>query len=275
MTPPLRERAQEAAAALIGRCTFPAPGSPLACAVSGGADSLALLVLAVAAGCDVVAHHVDHGLREDSRKDVRVVNEVAGELGVEVVVHRVSVGAGPNLEARARSARLGVMPAGVATGHTADDQAETVLLNLLRGASTDGLAAMRSGSRHPILALRRAETRAMCAHLGLHPVEDMGGDVSLGLAPYSLLQSLEVSLSGDGFSVGGTVAAVTLERAPLLLSDGSLVGAAGAQTPVSIEDLDGGGSSEAPEPDSGVLLALGGACLGLLAHVSKRSRALN
>lgn len=172
MTPPLRERAQEAAAALIGRCSFPAPGSPLACAVSGGADSLALLVLAVAAGCDVVAHHVDHGLREDSRKDVRVVNEVAGELGVEVVVHRVSVGAGPNLEARARSARLGVMPAGVATGHTADDQAETVLLNLLRGASTDGLAAMRSGSRHPILALRRAETRAMCAHLGLHPVED-------------------------------------------------------------------------------------------------------
>ena len=172
VTSPLRARAHRAAAPLIGRCSFPAPGAPLVCAVSGGADSLALLVLAVAAGCDVAAHHVDHGLREGSDQDVGVVNEVGGELGVEVVVHRVSVGAGPNLEARARSARLGALPAGAATGHTADDQAETVLLNLLRGAATDGLAAMRPGPRHPILGLRRAETHALCAQLGLHPVED-------------------------------------------------------------------------------------------------------
>ena len=169
---PLQARAHQAAAALIGRCSFPDPGAPLACAVSGGADSLALLVLAVAAGCDAVAHHVDHGLREDSDQDVHVVNEVADGLGIEVVVHRVNVGAGPNLEARARSARLAALPAGAATGHTADDQAETVLLNLLRGASTDGLAAMRSGPQHPILALRRAETHGLCSQLGLHPVED-------------------------------------------------------------------------------------------------------
>ncbi len=80
MTRPLRAQAQEAAVPLIGRCSFPGPGVPLACAVSGGADSLALLVLAVVAGCEVVAHHVDHGLREDSGQDVRVVNEVAAEL---------------------------------------------------------------------------------------------------------------------------------------------------------------------------------------------------
>jgi tRNA(Ile)-lysidine synthase len=129
-------------------------------------------VLAVVAGCDVVAHHVDHGLREDSDQDVHVVNEVAQGLGIEVVVHRVRVGAGPNLEARARSARLSALPAGAATGHTADDQAETVLLNMLRGAATDGLAAMRSGPRHPILGLRRAETHALCSQLGLHPVVD-------------------------------------------------------------------------------------------------------
>jgi tRNA(Ile)-lysidine synthase len=133
---------------------------------------LALLVLAVAAGCEVVAHHVDHGLREDSGEDVNVVNEVAEALGVEVMVHRVNVGAGPNLEARARAARLGALPVGAATGHTADDQAETVLVNLLRGAATDGLAAMRPGPGHPILALRRAETHNLCSELDLHPVED-------------------------------------------------------------------------------------------------------
>lgn len=172
MTSPLRARAHEVALELVGRCSFPGPGAPLACAVSGGADSLALLVLAVDAGCDVVAHHVDHGLREDSARDVEVVNKVADGLGVEVVVHRVTVGAGPNLEARARSARLGALPIDAATGHTADDQAETVLLNLLRGAATDGLAAMRPGRRHPILALRRAETHDLCSRLGLQPVQD-------------------------------------------------------------------------------------------------------
>lgn len=172
MSSALSDQALEAAAPLIGRCSFPDPGSPLACAVSGGADSLALLVLAVAADCVAVAHHVDHGLRERSGDDVAVVNELAAALGVEVVVHRVNVGAGPNLEARARAARLAVLPEGAATGHTADDQAETVLLNLLRGAATDGLAAMRPGPRHPILGIRRAETHGLCAQIGLSPVQD-------------------------------------------------------------------------------------------------------
>ena len=167
-----REKLFEAAAPLIGRCSFPEPGEPLACAVSGGADSLALIALAVAADCVAVAHHVDHGLREGSERDVEVVRQAASALGVEVVVHRVSLEVGPNLEARAREARFGTLPTSVATGHTADDQAETMLLNLLRGASTDGLGAMRPGRRHPILGLRRAETHGVCSALGLVPVMD-------------------------------------------------------------------------------------------------------
>ncbi|MGH9295360.1 MAG: tRNA lysidine(34) synthetase TilS [Acidimicrobiales bacterium] len=157
---------------LLGRCRFPEPGSRVELAVSGGADSLALLVLASAAGCRPVAHHVDHGLRRGSSAEADVVEAAASRLGAEVVRHVVEVAPGPNLEARARTARLAALPLGVATGHTADDQVETILINLLRGAGLAGLAGMVPGPRHPILALRRSETRAVCAASGMCPVED-------------------------------------------------------------------------------------------------------
>ncbi len=157
---------------LLSRCAFPAAGAPLACAVSGGADSLALLVLATAAGCDVTAIHVDHGLRAGSAAEAQVVLGAAARLGARFESHRVSVRSGPNLEARARAARFSVLPADVATGHTMDDQAETILINLLRGAGADGLAGMEPGGRHPLLALRRSETHALCAAVGLTPVCD-------------------------------------------------------------------------------------------------------
>ena len=166
MTPAGRHRA------LLARCTFPPPGTSVTCAVSGGADSLALLVLAVAAGCQATAVHVDHGLRPGSADEAGVVRAAAAGLGAGFRAEKVDVGPGPNLEARARAARYGVLPPDVLTGHTGDDQAETVLLNLLRGAGLDGLAGMRAGVRHPLLALRRAETEAVCAAEGLTPVTD-------------------------------------------------------------------------------------------------------
>jgi tRNA(Ile)-lysidine synthase len=161
---------------LVGRCPFPAAGTPLVCAVSGGADSLALLVLATAAGCRVTAVHVDHGLRPGSDTEAEVVGSAAERYGADFRSERVAVGDGPNLEARARAARFEVLGPHAATGHTADDQAETVLANLLRGAGVDGLAAMRAGPRHPLLALRRAETVALCAEEGLVPVRDPSND---------------------------------------------------------------------------------------------------
>jgi tRNA(Ile)-lysidine synthase len=157
---------------LVGRCTFPAPGSPLVCAVSGGPDSLALLVLAVAAGCRVTAVHVDHGLRPGSAEEATVVAEAATRYGADFRAEQVVVEDGPNLEARARAARQVVLGPDAATGHTADDQAETVMANLLRGAGVDGLAAMRAGHRHPLLDLRRAETEGLCVAEGLQPVRD-------------------------------------------------------------------------------------------------------
>ncbi len=160
------------AADLLPRCRFPAAGTAVTCGVSGGADSLALLVLAVEAGCDVTAVHVDHALREGSAADAEVVAAAAARFGAGFRSVRVEVAPGPNLEARARVARHAALPAGALLGHTADDRAETLLLNLLRGTGLHGLGALRADGRHPLVALRRRETAALCLGLGLSPVQD-------------------------------------------------------------------------------------------------------
>lgn len=143
-------------------------------AVSGGADSTALVALAVQAGMEVVAIHVDHGLRPGSAREADVVAAAAAVLGAGFESRKVLVAPGPDLEARARAARYAALPGGVLTGHTADDLAETVLLNLLRGAGADGLSAMARPGRaeRPLLRLRREETAAVCAALGLRTVTD-------------------------------------------------------------------------------------------------------
>ena len=120
----------------------------------------------------MTAFHVDHGLRPGSGAEADRVAAAATGLGAGFKALAVVVEPGPNLEARARAARRAVLPPDVATGHTADDQTETVLLNLIRGAGLAGLAGMRSGPRHPILALRRADTEQLCAEAGLEPVRD-------------------------------------------------------------------------------------------------------
>jgi tRNA(Ile)-lysidine synthase len=165
------------AAEVLPRCRFPVAGTAVTCAVSGGADSLALLLLAVEAGCTVTAVHVDHGLRDGSAAEAGVVRAVAARVGAAFRSERVTVAAGSNLEARARAARYAVLPADVLTGHTADDQAETLLLNLLRGSGLDGLSGMQPDDRHPILALRRRETEALCIAAGVQPVIDPSNEL--------------------------------------------------------------------------------------------------
>jgi tRNA(Ile)-lysidine synthase len=147
-------------------------------AVSGGADSMALLILACAGGLDVLAVHVDHGIRAGAGGEADVVAAAAGRFGARFEARSVEVRAGSDLEARARRARYDALPPGVLTGHTADDLAETVLLNLCWGAGIDGLAPMgiRAGSgppvRRPLLGLRRSQTVALCAAVHIVPVED-------------------------------------------------------------------------------------------------------
>jgi tRNA(Ile)-lysidine synthase len=133
---------------------------------------MALLLLAHAAGLDITAIHVDHQLRADSARDADIIRAVTEPLGIPLVVHTVSVGDGPNLEARARTARYSMFPAEIMTGHTEDDQAETVLINLLRGAGAHGLSAMRPGHARPLLRIRREETCSLCTSLSITTVDD-------------------------------------------------------------------------------------------------------
>jgi tRNA(Ile)-lysidine synthase len=146
-----------------------APGDAVAVAVSGGADSVALLDLLVAtagwhrAALSVVT--VDHGLREGSASDADYVQSLA--LGYGLRCHRERVTPDGPSEAALRDARHAVFDAlpaqWIATGHHRGDQAETVLLRLIRGTSTAGLAGLRwrSGRRvRPLLDTDPAELRA-------------------------------------------------------------------------------------------------------------------
>ncbi len=225
--------------ALLARCAFPAPGTSVTCAVSGGADSLALLALAVAAGCDATAVHVDHGLRPGSAAEAEVVAAAAGALGAAFRAEAVVVVAGPNREARARAARYAVLPPDVLTGHTADDQAETVLLNLLRGAGLDGLTGYHP-ERRPIRALRRHETVALCAELGLEPVTDPSNDDPVfrrNRVRHELLPLAAAIAERD-------VAEVLARQADLLRADGALLDELAGE----LDPTDARALAAAPEP---------------------------
>ena len=154
-------------------------------ACSGGADSLALASAARFSGRRVGLVTVDHGLQEGSDRRARSVAAWAREAGFEPVrIETVSVAGLPGgPEAAARTARYAALAAAagelsaaaVLLGHTRDDQAETVLLALARGAGPRGLSGMparRGVFRRPLLEVSRADTRKACAALGLAPWED-------------------------------------------------------------------------------------------------------
>ncbi|MEX2536128.1 MAG: tRNA lysidine(34) synthetase TilS [Trueperaceae bacterium] len=145
-------------------------------AVSGGADSVALLRGLVAGGYDVVVGHLDHGLRPVSAEDARFVLELAEELGLEARVQRVDVTSlaqerGWNLEDAARRVRYEFLTrnahevdaSAVITGHTLDDQAETVLMQLLRGAAY--LRGMPEVSRQVVRPLLDVPRESLVAYL--------------------------------------------------------------------------------------------------------------
>lgn len=164
-------------------------GGPLALAVSGGPDSLALLLLAHAAlPGGVAAATVDHGLRAEARAEAEMVAALCKRLGVSHAVLPVMVEPG-NVQAEARAARYAALAqwmdahglAALATAHHADDQAETLLARLNRGSGVAGLAGVRArglvpGTRlpllRPLLGWRRAELGELVAAAGIAAVQD-------------------------------------------------------------------------------------------------------
>jgi tRNA(Ile)-lysidine synthase len=226
-------------ASALERCRFPEPGTAVTCAVSGGPDSLALLVLAVEARLDVTAVHVDHGLRPDGERESELVLDAADRLGADFRAERVEVAPGGDLESRARAARRAVLPHDALYGHTADDQAETVLLALLRGAGLDGLRGMRPEG-HPLLALRRADTEAVCREAGLEPFRDPS-NVDPGHRRNRVRHEL-VPLLDD--IAARDVSALVARTARLLLDDADLLESASAP----IDPTDARALASAPVP---------------------------
>ena len=182
-------------------------GATVVVASSGGPDSTALVFLVAEARPDLelVLTHVGHGLRDD-RADRATVEQQAGWLGVRIATRDVEViRAGRGIEAAARDARYGelrevaaeVGAATVVVGHTATDQAETVLLRLARGTGLDGLAAMapvHGDLTRPLLRLRREDVHRFVLHEGLPYVDDpTNADPAIrrSLVRHDLLPALE------------------------------------------------------------------------------------
>jgi tRNA(Ile)-lysidine synthase len=158
-------------------------GRPVVALLSGGRDSVCLLDCAVALGADVTALHVNYGLRDDAGEDEEHCRELCQRLGVELAIeHATKPENAGNTQAWARDRRIGVAArlalarrGVVATGHTATDQAETVLYRLAASPGRRALLGMsqRDGLLiRPLLQLTRAETAAYNEARGLTWRED-------------------------------------------------------------------------------------------------------
>jgi tRNA(Ile)-lysidine synthase len=157
----------------------------LVVAVSGGTDSVALLLLladlAPDLGIVLQVAYFDHRVRRSGAADARFVSDLAASVGAPVRLGRADQV--PASEDAAREARYAFLrraaaesgAAAIATGHTRDDQAETVLLHLVRGSGIAGLAGMRPRREdivRPLLCIGREETTAVCHAAGITPRED-------------------------------------------------------------------------------------------------------
>jgi tRNA(Ile)-lysidine synthase len=241
-------------------------GDVVVLAVSGGPDSICMLHslrrLRRLFRLQLICFHFDHLLRADSSADARYVARQAAQLGVPFVLRRAEQrpARGESVEAWARTARyralselreeLGARVAAV--GHTADDQAETVLLALLRGGGLEALAAMSPVSApivRPLLDVSRAETVSFCRSVRLRPRHDpMNEDLSLLRAAlrHRVLPVLERAMDGRG------VRGPLLRTAELLRDDADLLHALAHEAEARVLEHDGDDILLRSEPLTGL-----------------------
>lgn len=171
-------------AAFIRQYNMIAPGDRIICAVSGGADSVALLfgmyLLKDKLGICLEAAHFNHQLRgEESDRDESFVRELCDRYDIPLHVGRAQVVAGKKgLEAAARDARYGffdTLSGKIATAHTADDNAETLLMHLIRGTGLKGLGGItpiHGRILRPMLSVTRADVEAFLHEYYVNHIED-------------------------------------------------------------------------------------------------------
>lgn len=154
------------------------PGEPVLVAFSGGADSTALAILLGDLGYRTILGHVDHGMRKESGADARHCAKIAELLESPFLFEDVTVDPPSQAEARrVRYAALNRMSdeigtTRIATGHSLDDQAETVKMRLERGGYGMGIPPVRDNIIRPLLGLRRAELEQVCVQAGVPYVND-------------------------------------------------------------------------------------------------------
>ena len=166
------------------------PGDRVTCAVSGGADSMALLfglyLLRQKLGITLEAAHFNHRLRgEESERDARFVSDFCRDYQIPLHMGAGTITPGKKgLEAAAREARYGFLeslPGKIATAHTADDNAETVLMHLIRGTGLRGLGGIspvRGSIIRPMLLITRQEVEAFLEEWSIPHVEDGSNESS-------------------------------------------------------------------------------------------------
>jgi tRNA(Ile)-lysidine synthase len=157
-------------------------------AVSGGPDSLALLLLSQAAFPKrIIAATVDHGLRPDAKQEAEFVAALCVERDIPHAILRPSQPITGNIQSAARAARYALLQdyAGaqnapwIMTAHHGDDQLETLLMRIIRGSGVDGLASIRARNENiirPLLCFSKAELEAVCESQGVSPIRDPSND---------------------------------------------------------------------------------------------------
>jgi tRNA(Ile)-lysidine synthase len=274
-------RLNELVSEATGRLELPdAPSFTVA--LSGGADSAALAYLMVRAGRSVRALHVDHGLPGSPR--MRAAAEaVAGQLGIPLQVVETTVPAGASPEGRARSARYEAFAGAtsvaepVLTAHTADDNVETMILNLVRGGSTRGLSGIpkhRPPNVHrPMLKVTRNSAREIAVLAGLG-FEDDPMNLDPGLSRNYIRRVVMPTLS----ALDPGIATQLARGAELVRADADLLDDWAAACPLRAT-TDGvllvvGDLLQLPEPIAGRVVMRGLGRLGVEPSSDRVNRAL-